>query len=77
MSDCSNLQSLADFMTRNIFKSPAKSKNSQNCILEYKSLIQMLNSRGPKVEPRGTPDNIGNGEENFPKARTMEDLYNK
>jgi hypothetical protein len=64
-------------MTGNIFKSSAKSKNSEYFILEHKSLIQILNSRGPKVEPCGTPDNIGNGEENFPKVRTMEDLCDK
>jgi hypothetical protein len=29
------------------------------------------------VEPCGTPDNIGNGEENFPKVRTMDDLCDK
>jgi hypothetical protein len=74
MSDFNNLQSLAHFMTRNIFKSSAKSKNSEYCILEHKSLIKILNSRGPKVEPSGTPDNIGNCEENFPKVRTLEDL---
>jgi hypothetical protein len=77
MSDCNNLQSLADFMTQNIFKSSAKSKNSEYCILEHISLIKMLYSRGPKVEPCGTPDNIGKSEENFPKVRTMEDLYDK
>jgi hypothetical protein len=77
MSDCNNLQSLADYMTRNIFKSSAKSKNSEYCILEHKSLIKILNSRGPKVKPCGTPDNIGNGEENFPKVRTMQDLCDK
>jgi hypothetical protein len=64
-------------MTRNIFKSSAKSENTEYCILEHKSLIKTLNSMGPNVEPCGTPDNIGNGEENFPKVRTMEDLYEK
>jgi hypothetical protein len=61
-------------MTQNIFKLSAKSKN---CILEHKSLIKLLNSRGPNVEPCGTPDNIGKGEENFPEVRTMDDLYDK
>jgi hypothetical protein len=64
-------------MTRNIFKSSAKSKNSEYCILEHKSLIKILNSRGPNVEHCDTPDNIGNGEENFPEVRTVEDLYDK
>jgi hypothetical protein len=64
-------------MTRNIFKSSAKSKNSEYRILEHQSLIKILNSRGPKVEPCGNPDNIGNGEENLPKVQTMEDLYHK
>jgi hypothetical protein len=77
MSDCNNLPSLADFMTRNTFKLSAKSKNSEYSIIEYKSLIKMLNSTGPKLEPCGTPDNIGKGEENFPKVETMEDLYHK
>jgi hypothetical protein len=77
MSDCNNFQSLADFITQNIFKSSAKSKNSEYCILKHKSLRKILNSRGPNVEPCGTPDNIGNGEENFPKIRTMDDLCDK
>jgi hypothetical protein len=77
MSDCNNLQSLADFITRNIFKSLAKSTNSEYCILKHKSLIQIVNSREPKAEPCGTPENIGNGEENFPKVRTMDDLCDK
>jgi hypothetical protein len=77
MSDCNNLQSLADLITRNIFKSSAKSKNSEYCILKHKSLIKILKSRGPKVEPCGTPDNTGNGEENFPKVRTMKDVGDK
>jgi hypothetical protein len=64
-------------MTRNIFKSSAKSKNSEYCILGHISLIKILKSRGPKVEPCGTPDNIGNGEDNFPKVRAMEDLCDK
>jgi hypothetical protein len=58
-------------MTRNIFKSSAKSKNSEYSILKHISLIKILNSGGPKVEPCGNPDNIGNGEENFPRVRTM------
>jgi hypothetical protein len=69
MLGCNDLQFLAEFMTRNIFKSSAKSKNSEYCILEHKSSIKMLNSREPKVEPYGTPDNIGKCEENFPKVR--------
>jgi hypothetical protein len=77
MSDCNNLQSLADFITRNIFKSTTKSKNSEYCILKHKSLIKILNSTGPKVEPCGTPDNIRKGEENVWKLQTMGDLCNK
>jgi hypothetical protein len=59
-------------MTRNIFKSSVNIKNSEYCNLEHKSLIKILNSSGPIVEPCGTTDDIGNGEENFPKVRTME-----
>jgi hypothetical protein len=64
MSDCNNLQSLADLITRNIFKSSAISKNSEYCILEHKSLMEILNSRGPNVEPCGTPDNNNNNNNN-------------
>jgi hypothetical protein len=42
-----------------------------------KSLIKMLNKRGRRVKPCGTPDNIEKGEKNFPKIRMMEDLFHK
>jgi hypothetical protein len=37
----------------------------------------MLNKRGPRVEPWGTPNNTEKGEENFPKIWTKEDLFDK
>jgi hypothetical protein len=74
MADCSNLKSSTDFMTRNIFKSSAKSRNLEEWILAHRSLIKILNNRSPTVEPCGTPDSMGKGEENFPKMRTKENL---
>jgi hypothetical protein len=71
ISDCSNLQYLADFITRNIFKSSAKIRNSEKWIMAHKSLIKTLKNRGPRLEPCGTPDSMGKGEEDFPKVRTM------
>jgi hypothetical protein len=37
-------------MTRNIFKSSAKSRNSEKLILVHNSLIRLLKDRGYKVE---------------------------
>jgi hypothetical protein len=36
----------------------------------------MLNKRGPRLEPCGTPDNTEKGEEKVPKIRTN-DLFSK
>jgi hypothetical protein len=36
-----------------------------------------MNSRGPKVEPCGTRNSVGKGEEDFPKVRTTDNLYDK
>jgi hypothetical protein len=67
ISDCSNLQSSADFKKWNIFKSSAKSTNSKKKkVLVHKSLIKFLNSRGPKVEPWGTLDSKVKCEEDSP-----------
>jgi hypothetical protein len=41
--------------------------------LAHKSLIKILNNRGPKVEPCGTPDSMGKGED-FLKMQTKENL---
>jgi hypothetical protein len=40
-------------------------------------LIKILNNRGPKVEPCGTPDSMGKGEEDFHKVRTTENVDDK
>jgi hypothetical protein len=64
-------------MTRNIFKSSAKNSNSEKLILAHKLLIQILNNRGPKVEPCGTLESVRRCEEEFPKVRTTENLDNK
>jgi hypothetical protein len=64
-------------MTRNIFKSSAKSRNSEKWILAHKPLINILNNRDPKVEPCGTPDSMRKGEENFSKVWTTENLDDK
>jgi hypothetical protein len=37
----------------------------------------MLNRRDSNVEPRRTPDDTEKEEENFPKLRTKEDLFDK
>jgi hypothetical protein len=54
LPDCHNLQSSAAFVTRNILKATAESRNSEELILVYKSSIKVLSNRGPKVEPYGT-----------------------
>jgi hypothetical protein len=43
-------------------------------ILAERSLIKILNKRGPRVKPCGTPDNTEKGKENFPKIQTKENL---
>jgi hypothetical protein len=43
-------------MARNIFKSSAKNRNPVKWILARKSLINILNNTGPKVEPCDTYD---------------------
>jgi hypothetical protein len=63
-------------MIRNIFKS-AISRNSEKWILAHKSLIKILNNRDPKIEPCSTPDSMVEGEEDFPKMRIKEDLFDK
>jgi hypothetical protein len=37
----------------------------------------MLNKRGPRVKPCGTPDNTEKGEECYSKIRTKEDVFDK
>lgn len=37
----------------------------------------MLNKRGPSVGPPGTPESTEKAEENFPKIRTVEDVFDK
>jgi hypothetical protein len=61
-------------MTRNIFKSSAKSKNSEKLILAHKTLVKIMKNIGPKVEPCGTPDGMGKGEGDFPKLQTTENM---
>jgi hypothetical protein len=73
ISDNSNLQFSADFMTRNIFKSSTKNRNSEKRILTHKSLMKILNNAGPKLEPCHTPHSW----ENYPKVRTTENLADK
>jgi hypothetical protein len=68
ISECSILQTLAELMTRNIFKSSAKGRNSEKLILARRSLAKIMNNKGPKVEPCGTPDSMGKGEKDFPKS---------
>jgi hypothetical protein len=46
-------------------------------MLAHKSLIIILNNRGPKVEPCGNPDSKGKGKEAFLKVRTAENLGNE
>jgi hypothetical protein len=64
-------------MIWNIFKSSVKRINSEEHILAHKSFLKMLNNRGSEVGPCGTPDNMGKGEEDFPKVRTTENLDDK
>jgi hypothetical protein len=45
--------------------------------LTERPLIKVLIKRGPRVQPCGTADNTEKGEENFPKTRTKEDLFDK
>jgi hypothetical protein len=40
--------------------------------LAHKSLIKILNTIGPEVEPCDTPDSMDKGEEESPKVRTTE-----
>jgi hypothetical protein len=40
--------------------------------LKHKLLIKILYNRSSKEGPYGTPDSMGNVEEDFPKVRTTE-----
>jgi hypothetical protein len=42
--------------------------------LVHKSLLKIMNDRGPNVEPCGIPDSMEKGEEDFPKVRITENL---
>jgi hypothetical protein len=64
-------------MTWNIFKSSAMSGNSEKWILAHKSLIKLLSNGIHKVEPCGTLNSVGKGEEESPKVRTTENLDDK
>jgi hypothetical protein len=41
------------------------------------SLIHILNRRGPRVEPRGTPENSEKNEENVPNIQKEEFMEDK
>jgi hypothetical protein len=45
--------------------------------LVNKSLIKILNARGPKVGPCANPDSMGKGEEDFLKCEKNENLDDK
>jgi hypothetical protein len=62
---------------RQIFKSSANKRNFGCLIRAERSLTKILNKRGPRVDPCVTPDNTEKGDENFPKIRMKEDLFNK
>jgi hypothetical protein len=64
-------------MLRYIFGSSVNKRNLECLIIAERSLTKMLNKRGPRVDPCGTPDNTKKGDENFPKMRTKKDLFNK
>jgi hypothetical protein len=44
-----------------IFRSPAYKRNLELLILPERSLIKMLNKRGPRVDPCGSPDKYRRG----------------
>jgi hypothetical protein len=67
ISDCSNLQSSADFITS------AKSRNSEKN-WGHTSSIKISKNRGPKVEPCGSPDSMRKAEDEFPEVRTSANL---
>jgi hypothetical protein len=77
MSAWRALQSSTDFMLLSIFISSANKRNLECLIIAERSLTEILNKRGPRIDPCGTPDNTGKGDENFPKIRTKKDLFNK
>jgi hypothetical protein len=46
-------------------------------IIAGRRLIKMFNKRGPRLNPYVTHNNKQKGEENFPKIRMKEDLFDK
>jgi hypothetical protein len=75
ISDWGNLQSLADFMTRNILNHQQKAKiRKKKSILTHESLTKALNDRGLNVELCGTPGSMGKYEEEFSTVQTTSRL---
>jgi hypothetical protein len=64
-------------MSGYVFKSYANNRNLEYLILVERSLIKVLNKRGPKVGTCGTFDNKKKGEEKFSEVRTNDDLFSK
>jgi hypothetical protein len=64
-------------MTGNIFKPSAKRVKEKKMDFSAKKIIKnILNNRGPKVEPCGTPDSAGKGMYDFyevPKTENIKD----
>jgi hypothetical protein len=60
-----------------IFRSSANNRNFESFVLTDRLLIEILNKRRTRIEVCGTLNNTEKGEENFPKIRLMEDLFNK
>jgi hypothetical protein len=59
------------------FRSSANERNLECLTIAERSLTKILNKRGPRIDHCGAPDNRDKGDENFPKMRTKEDLFNK
>jgi hypothetical protein len=77
VSNSGNLQSSGGFTARNISRLSANYRRSERCILTHKWLPNKLNKIAPNVEPCGSPEGVGNGEENFTTVRAKENLEDK
>lgn len=58
--DCSKMQSPTEFIARKIVTSSANNKYLVCLITLQRSLIKILESKGPKTDLCGTPEKTGN-----------------
>jgi hypothetical protein len=64
-------------MFQQICRSSANKRHLESLILAEILFTKILNNRGPRVNCCGISDNREKEDENFPKMRTEEDVFNE